>query len=904
MEQDLDTVSNMFLDNANNLEAPVLPEQPQDTLVPATPAQEVKYNTAIGQVINDNKELFNEAGITGHRLNYFMSQMAHESGGFRYMEEIDPSLSNLGNKGGEAYKGRGIIQLTGINNYRYYGQKLGLDLENNPELAADPVNSLKIAVEYWKQNKLNDYADRGDIRGITRIINGPAYTSKSLASREDWYQRAAAAQLDDPAALAEALAGKVGAPVKLKKQAASVFDSTREEERALGTGTKVYRKEDDSWFPSVTKSYERAKLSQADGVREVVKTKADDAFKQIEELTKIAPPSKGMIETFSDWAGFTPDEVEQAQEKKRFDAYIAQVKEQAPDIAIPFQSYNDVATAAMEEIVSRKDMADRDIGQLYEQGDLLSDIGTVIGSIAGGMGGFLSDTENAKLAAVTAVVTGGASLPGQMAAGAIVNAGQEAIGDINARALEEQIGIERTPEETVHNLTMAAAAGAAIPVVGRGLKLAYQAYKGTPAGDMAGKALNDIIDTNTGVSPDMSPFGDSPTGNAKLDAIINKELVETSKTGLPPAPIPDTVKGVRTPEVEVKLQESDDLLRSLAETPQDKKLVEEVIAARREAVGKADTITPKEYEAQVQATPESVKTEFKQILDSQQKDVAAARVAVQETQKAVDLNTKDLKAKDVYLKDLQAQLDTIAAEASDTNLKYNSFADKTAADAALAKKQLEILGQTYEDLDVKVNTVDSVTNYLDDSVKSVKESIAPLKEDLDIHRNLIQESEVNLAALDEQLKLETDTSSARYGFLKAQQDELKSGLNASRKILTDTEKTVARQEKRLGGLEKRLSDLTESTDVEMARFQKALDKTDQSLFKTELEARKSKLQKVIDDHQAALEGMAKEGDNQKVQWEDSDGIVKEGTVKEYRADIDSDKRALDLIVGCATNIGA
>lgn len=57
-------------------------------------------------------------------------------------------------------------------NYATYGNLLGLDLINNPKLAEQPRNALRIALEYWKAKKLNQYADKDDILTITKRING------------------------------------------------------------------------------------------------------------------------------------------------------------------------------------------------------------------------------------------------------------------------------------------------------------------------------------------------------------------------------------------------------------------------------------------------------------------------------------------------------------------------------------------------------------------------------------------------------------------------------------------------------------------------------------------------------------------------------------------------------------
>ena len=117
---------------------------------------------------------------SGLRLAHFMAQLAHESGSFRYMEEIASGAAyegrkDLGNtaKGdGVRFKGRGPIQLTGRANYRTFGRRIGIDLERHPEIAAIPSIGLHTALEYWKVVELNALADRDDLEGITRRING------------------------------------------------------------------------------------------------------------------------------------------------------------------------------------------------------------------------------------------------------------------------------------------------------------------------------------------------------------------------------------------------------------------------------------------------------------------------------------------------------------------------------------------------------------------------------------------------------------------------------------------------------------------------------------------------------------------------------------------------------------
>ena len=80
----------------------------------------------------------------------------------------------LGNAKDEGYKyrGRGIIQLTGKNNYEYYGKKLNIDLVNSPDLAKEPDAAIEIALLFWKEKGCGLLARKGDVKGVTKLING------------------------------------------------------------------------------------------------------------------------------------------------------------------------------------------------------------------------------------------------------------------------------------------------------------------------------------------------------------------------------------------------------------------------------------------------------------------------------------------------------------------------------------------------------------------------------------------------------------------------------------------------------------------------------------------------------------------------------------------------------------
>ena len=114
------------------------------------------------------------------RIAHFMGQVTHECAGFRTTEEFASGaayegrldLGNVKAGDGRRYKGRGLLQLTGRSNYQRMGQILGLPLEAQPLLAGDPVISLKIACEYWKERKINAPADNDNLIKVTRLVNG------------------------------------------------------------------------------------------------------------------------------------------------------------------------------------------------------------------------------------------------------------------------------------------------------------------------------------------------------------------------------------------------------------------------------------------------------------------------------------------------------------------------------------------------------------------------------------------------------------------------------------------------------------------------------------------------------------------------------------------------------------
>lgn len=143
--------------------------------------------------------MLEDAGLgTVLRIAHFTAQVTHESAGLRTTEEFaDGSAyegrADLGNTepgDGRRYKGRGLLQLTGRSNYRAAGRALALPLEDEPALAADPVTSLRIAIFYWVSHGINAAADRDDLIGVTRLVNGRL---NGLDDRRVYVRRAKAA---------------------------------------------------------------------------------------------------------------------------------------------------------------------------------------------------------------------------------------------------------------------------------------------------------------------------------------------------------------------------------------------------------------------------------------------------------------------------------------------------------------------------------------------------------------------------------------------------------------------------------------------------------------------------------------------------------------------------------------
>jgi putative chitinase len=75
---------------------------------------------------------------------------------------------------GYKYRGRGLFQLTGKDNYAAYSRDTYNDNRcvMNPDLVAYPEDSVRSSIWFWNKHRLNRFADISDIKGMTVVING------------------------------------------------------------------------------------------------------------------------------------------------------------------------------------------------------------------------------------------------------------------------------------------------------------------------------------------------------------------------------------------------------------------------------------------------------------------------------------------------------------------------------------------------------------------------------------------------------------------------------------------------------------------------------------------------------------------------------------------------------------
>lgn len=137
------------------------------------------------------------------RIAMAAAQLGEESGGLFWMEEIADGSEyegreDLGNTqpgDGPRFKGRGPIQLTGRNNYTKFSQwaydnhrdmcPTPTTFVDHPELVSEFDNGFLAAAYYWVTHNLNDFADRSDVLGATKVINGGTHGLQDRQFRYD-----------------------------------------------------------------------------------------------------------------------------------------------------------------------------------------------------------------------------------------------------------------------------------------------------------------------------------------------------------------------------------------------------------------------------------------------------------------------------------------------------------------------------------------------------------------------------------------------------------------------------------------------------------------------------------------------------------------------------------------------
>jgi putative chitinase len=161
---------------------------------------------------------------TPKRVAAFLAQCMHESGGFvflkenlnyraeslmrvwpRYFPSIDiarqyannqEKIANrayagrMGNgpeESGDGWKfcGRGLIQLTGRNNYQAFADSIETSIDDIPAYLATFEGAVQSACWFWENNNLNQFADSGDILTMTKRINGGTL---GLEDRKNHYE--------------------------------------------------------------------------------------------------------------------------------------------------------------------------------------------------------------------------------------------------------------------------------------------------------------------------------------------------------------------------------------------------------------------------------------------------------------------------------------------------------------------------------------------------------------------------------------------------------------------------------------------------------------------------------------------------------------------------------------------
>ena len=192
----------------------------------------IPNNNDVGDWYEALCEMLPKYGITTkRRVAHFLSQCAHESANFKRLEENlnysakalravfgryfgahpkrnadeyhrnPPKIANyvymdefrkykMGNVNpgdGWLFRGRGLKQLTGRDNYTKFGASVGMSAEDAANYVATKKGAIESACWFWDANNLNEIADTDDVRRMTKKINGG---SIGLEDRQKRYTHA------------------------------------------------------------------------------------------------------------------------------------------------------------------------------------------------------------------------------------------------------------------------------------------------------------------------------------------------------------------------------------------------------------------------------------------------------------------------------------------------------------------------------------------------------------------------------------------------------------------------------------------------------------------------------------------------------------------------------------------
>lgn len=123
--------------------------------------------------LNDRESIVALLATVGTEVGSF--EPINEFGGARYFAQHYEGRKDLGNTqagDGVRYHGRGFIQLTGRANYRTYGRKLGVPLEDRPEQALRPDIAARILGRYFRDHDIAGDARRRDWKSVRHKVNG------------------------------------------------------------------------------------------------------------------------------------------------------------------------------------------------------------------------------------------------------------------------------------------------------------------------------------------------------------------------------------------------------------------------------------------------------------------------------------------------------------------------------------------------------------------------------------------------------------------------------------------------------------------------------------------------------------------------------------------------------------